>query len=245
MDLGDGHVNSDGLLASLDLLLVRAAAELSPLLSQIRQLLPPIVNQTSWAQAADEDRFEGYLFALVLEAARKEAAAIRFENRNGPFTGKATFRTAPGHLWSDAQPYTHAVIEFTNKPPLELHVGVFVSGRSRLYHEADVAVLSRAVARTCRADRVDPPHSEAVLLLECKYYASDPGIGLGREFLGLSAECGKDQCLFVTNQKAPRLQKLFEEHGREWGHDVLPGRINDVDRLVGFAQRAFTRYKAR
>jgi len=186
----------------------------STLLSQIRALLPPIVAQTSWDQAADQDRFEGYVFALVLEAARKEDAKIHLENRNGPFNGVATFRTAKGHLWSPLHPYTHAVIDFVNKPLLEAHVGVFISGRSRLYHEADVAVLSRAVARTCRADRVDPPQSEAVLLLECKYYASDPGVGLGREFLGLSAECGKDQCVFVTNRGAPRLQKLFETHDR-------------------------------
>lgn len=218
---------------------------MNPLLSQIRQLLPLIMGQTSWDQAADEDRFEGYLFALVLRAAEKEGANVRFENRNGPFGGTATFRTSPGHLWSDARPYTHAVIQFPNKALLEAHVGVYISGRSRLYHEADVAVLSRAVARTCRADRTDPPHSEAVLLLECKYYAADPGVRLGREFLGLSAECGKDQCVFVTNQRAPRLQKLFEEHDREWGHQILPGQNNDVDRLVGFAQRAFTRYKAR
>ena len=218
---------------------------MSPLLMQIRQILPPIVSQTSWDQAADEDRFEGYLFALVIEAARKENANVRFENRNGPFNGTATFRTSPGHLWSDIHPYTHAVIEFAGKPPLEAHVGVFISGRSRLYHEADVAVVTRSVARTCRADRVDPPYSEAVLLLECKYYASDPGIELGRAFLGLSAECGKEHCVFVTNQRALRLQKLFEEHGREWGHQILPGQNNDVDRLVGFAQRAFTRYKAR
>jgi hypothetical protein len=218
---------------------------MNALITQIRQLLPSIVSQTSWDQAADEDRFEGYLFALVLQAAGKEGAIVRFENRNGPFAGIATFRTAPGHLWSDIRPYTHAVIEFANKPLLEAHVGVYVSGRSRLYHEADVAVLSRAVARTCRADHTDPPHSEAVLFLECKYYASDPGVGLGREFLGLSAECGREQCVFVTNQKALRLQKLFEEHDREWGHQILPGQNNDVDRLVGFAQRAFTRYKAR
>ena len=32
-----------------------------------------------------EDRFEGYVFALVLQAARKEGAAIRLENRNSAF----------------------------------------------------------------------------------------------------------------------------------------------------------------
>ncbi len=218
---------------------------MSALLSQIRQLLPTIVSRTSWDQAADEDRFEGYLFALVLQAARKEGANLRFENRSGSFNGIATFRTAPGHLWSDVRPYTHAVIEFTGKPLLEAHVGVFISGRSKLYHEADVAVLRRAVARTCRVAHTDPPQSEAVLLLECKYYAADPGVAMGREFLGLSAECGKDQCVFATNQSIPRLQKLFEEHGRKWEHRILPDNTNDVDRLVGFAQDAFKRYKAR
>jgi hypothetical protein len=81
--------------------------------------------------------------------------------------------------------------------------------------------------------------------LESKYYTSDPGIPLGREFLGLSAECGKDESVFVTNMPAPRLQQLFEAHGREWGHRVIPSQPDDVNRLVGFAQRAFTRYKAR
>ncbi len=218
---------------------------MSDLLAQIRQLLPAIVSQTSWDLAADADRFEGYLFSLVLKAAEKEGGQIRFENRNGPFTGFATFRTSPGHLWSDARPYTHAVIKFPNRPALEAHVGVYVTGRSKLYHEADVAVLSSAVALTCRVDRLDPPASEAVLLLECKYYSSDPGIPLGREFLGLSAECGRGESVFVTNMPAPRLQQLFEEHSREWGHRVLPSQPDDVDRLVGFAQRAFTRYKAR
>ena len=162
---------------------------MNALLTQIRQILPPIVTQTSWDQAADEGRFEGYLFALVLQAAGKEGANIRLENRNAPnagFNGIATFRTAPGHLWSDLHPYTHAVIEFANKPLLEAHVGVYISGRSRLYHEADVAVLSRAVARTCRADRTDPSHSEAVLLLECKF-GSARGFG-DRGILGCFLE---------------------------------------------------------
>ena len=68
---------------------------------------------------------------------------------------------------------------------------------------------------------------------------------LGREFLGLSAEFGTYATSFVTNRPATRLQRLFKAHTREWGHDIVPAQPNDVDRLVGFAQRAFTRYKAK
>ena len=50
------------------------------------------MGHSSWDQAADEDRFEGYLFALMLQVAGKEGANLRFENRNGPFGSIATFR---------------------------------------------------------------------------------------------------------------------------------------------------------
>jgi hypothetical protein len=218
---------------------------MSTILNEIRQLLSALTAQTSWDRASDDDRFEGYAFALVLKAAVKEGAIVQFENRDGPFNGTATFRTSPGHLWADKHPYTHAIIQFPGRPALEAHVGVYVCGRSTLYHEADVVVLSRAVARTCRVERTDPFASDSILILECKFYSSDPGVSLGREFLGLSAECGKEGTLFVTNRPAPRLQKMFQVHDREWGQGILPSQPNDVDRLVGFAQRAFTRFKAK
>ncbi len=68
---------------------------MSALLTQIRQLLSPIMSQTSWDQAADEDRFEGYLFALVLQAAGKEGAIVCFENRPGPFKVSQPFDLRP------------------------------------------------------------------------------------------------------------------------------------------------------
>ena len=68
---------------------------MSALLTQIRQLLPSIMSQTSWDQGADEDRFEGYLFALVLQAAGKEGATVRFENRKGPSTESRPFERHP------------------------------------------------------------------------------------------------------------------------------------------------------
>ena len=149
---------------------------MSLLSAEIKNLLGTLLTSSNWDQAADEDRFEGYIFALVLRAAAKEGARLYFENSKGPFAGSAVFRTGPGHLWSKAKSYTHAVIDFDGKPPLEAHVGVFVSGKSKLQHEADVMVLSRAVAKTCRIEETDPSYSDAILLMECKFYATDPGI---------------------------------------------------------------------
>lgn len=218
---------------------------MSQILNKIRQLLPAIVRQSTWDQAADEDRFEGYLFALVLKAARKEGAHIGFENCDGPFRGIATFRTSPGHIYSRIRPYTHAVIYFPHTPPLEAHVGLYVTGRSRLRHEADVVVLGRDFAHWCRQGKTDPPQSACQLLLECKYYASDPGMSIGREFLGLSAEFSVRKCVFVTNQQATRLQELFRMHCREWRHQILPGKTYHVGRMVSLARRAFALYRAR
>lgn len=93
--------------------------------------------------------------------------------------------------------------------------------------------------RTCRADEPDPPQSELNLLLECKYYSSDRGVWLGREFLGLSAECGRNECVFVTNQIATRLQNCLRNTIESGAHQIPPGQNSDVDRLVGFAQRPF------
>ena len=164
---------------------------MNPLIAAIKRLMPQIVQQTTWSQAADEDRFEGYLFGLLLKAAEKEGATVSFENRNGPFAGVGIFRTSPGHIWSSSSDYTHAILSFPKCPLLEVHVGIYVSGKSKLYHEADIVVVTRAIARTCRAEQTDPPTSEAILLIECKFYSANPGVALGREFLGLSAECGQ------------------------------------------------------
>lgn len=104
--------------------------------------------------AAPGDVFEVYVLGLILEAARREQASISYENVNGSFQGVATFRTTPGRIWSQAQPYTHALIQFMNKPALEAHIGLYLEGKSGRIHEADVVVLPRSEAFSCRANRV-------------------------------------------------------------------------------------------
>src|SRR5215472_13089752 len=89
------------------------------------------------------DVFEGYIWSLVLQAARAEGAAVRYETRDEMVTQDLCFRTSPGNIFSSAQQYTHAVIDFAGYPALEAHIGIKVAGKSRLLHECDVAVLYR------------------------------------------------------------------------------------------------------
>ncbi len=98
------------------------------------------------------------MFSLSFcEQLRPKEPRLQFRNVDGTTPAVYTFRTSPGHIWSHAQPYTHAVLTFPDQlPQLELHTGVYVSGKSGLIHEADVLVLLSEEAELARQNRVPP-----------------------------------------------------------------------------------------
>src|SRR5690348_6633772 len=106
------------------------------LLNQIKATLtaslPP--NLTSSSHGAD--LYEAYVWSLVIDAARAEGAAVTFSNVLSETTlSRFYFRTAPGNIASVKRPYSHAILEFSNCPKLEAHVGIFVAGKSQVSHE--------------------------------------------------------------------------------------------------------------
>src|SRR5438034_974802 len=131
-------------------------ASLPSLLASIQATLGPAMSPSLTAASAGSDLFEAYVFSLVLDAAENEEANIQFQNVNGSNSGIFTFRTSPGHIWWDSQPYTHAELQFPDCPLLEAHLGVYVTGKSGLIHEADVLVLLSEEAQLCRHNRVPP-----------------------------------------------------------------------------------------
>jgi len=193
--------------------------------------------------AAPGDVFEVYVFGLILEAARREEAVVGYENVNGPFQGVGTFRTTPGRIWSQTAPYTHAILQFQSKLPLEVHLGVYLEGKSGRLHEADLVVLPRSEGLSCRTGRVHPKASRALCTVECKSYDTPLGIDLGRSFIGLSAEFGKEKAFFVMNQSEGTIGRLLDEHNRNWEHSIVPPSTNDVARLIGSVQTMFKSYK--
>lgn len=153
------------------------------------------------------------------------------------------FRTSPGAIFSAAQQYTHAVIEFAGCPALEAHVGIRVTGRSRVLHECDVAVLERNEGQLCRREQVHPRASKVLIATECKFYTSSVQLYLGRAFLGLTSDIYRKERYFVTNSQSPSVAKLIGHHEFEWDYGVLPG-TQEVDALLHSIARAFRNYRA-
>ena len=219
------------------------------LLADIRNQLGQAVNLNLTRRSSACDVFEAYVFSIVLDAAMREGALlpIRLEDTSGNPSNTAAFRTNPGRIYPSgpaSPPYTHAVIRFRNKPELEVHQGIFVSGKSGLLHECDVAVLLRTEGQTCRQNRVHPRSAKVIFTSECKFYGAGLGIDLARGFLGLTTDIWKDGRFFVSNSASNSSQKLLTHHDRKWAEDLVPNNPNVVNRFRALIERVFEEFKA-
>lgn len=203
----------------------------------------PITNLSS--VSAGEDLYEPYVWSIVLDAAERMGAVISLQDRDGAAPTSFWFRTQPSGIASTAHPYCHAVIEFDRCPALEAHVGIFVSGRSKVRHECDVAVVLQSEADACRANNAHPRCSKAILTVECKFYVnSTVGIGHGRSFLGLIQDIQNGERYFVATRASSSVSKLFAKHNKEYELGLSPMDIELETRLRGSFEKAFRDYKS-
>lgn len=198
------------------------------------------------AASAGNDLYECYIWAIVLEAARREGATIRLMTRSGAPATSFYFRTAPTSIFSTLHDYCHAELRFPRAPVLEAHLGIYVSGKSRVNHECDVAVVYQDEANTCRANSVHPRSSKVVLSVECKYYLSSTlGVDLGRSFLGLIDDIYADGRFFVSTQNTGSVNKLFSRHKKEYEIGLSPLTPDQEIRLRGSFEKIFRNFQAR
>lgn len=216
------------------------------LLADLRTQLGAFSSLNITAATQPWDVYEAYCFALVLQAARRVGGAVSFEDAFGVPTTNLVFRTSPGtvHPGSRGIPYTHGVLRFPNGIELEVHQGIYVSGKSGLPHECDVAVLERAEAQTCRSRRVYPRSKCVVLAVECKLYAA-LGIDLARSFIGLTSDVTASDRFFIANTNHANLERLLTHHDRSWETNVEPLRVLEVNRLRSRFETALKKYLAR
>ncbi|MFY7926615.1 MAG: hypothetical protein ACOVN5_12460 [Aquidulcibacter sp.] len=193
------------------------------------------------------DVFEGYIWSLVLQAAADEGADISFESVNGtnPLE-RLLFRTSPGFIYSIAEDYTHAVLSFRDiNPQLEAHIGVYVSGQSKVLHECDVLVLSRNEAATCRINSVHPRSHKVLIAAECKHYTTTLGINLARSFLGWRLDIKRDNRFFVSNTTSKSVEAIIANHNGQQGVNINLLANDQSDHLIHQFRRVFWNFKAK
>ena len=221
------------------------------LLASIRSNLPSALPTTMTAgglkPTAGNDLYEAYIFGLVIEAARTLRYQVSFHNAHGA-ASNLHLRRSPGRISSSGAPgplFTHAELSIGARPPLELHTGVVVVGKSKVVHEADVLLLPTADADRCRLTNVDPPSGAARLIVEAKYYTNPVNLGTARGFLGLSKDLSAKKVSFAcTVADATSTALLAGTPTVEYDIGVLPFRNGEVS-LRSFVQRLLRDYRDR
>ena len=202
----------------------------------------PPVNSASQAN----DAFEVYILSLVLTAAMEEGASIQYESsQNAISPSPLLFRTAPGRIFSPTHDYSHAHIQFPDGIHFEAHIGVYVEGLAGVLHECDVLVIDKSEGHFCRNNSVHPKKTNAVLTVECKFYAGNIGIALGRQFLGLTADLGKEGRFFITNSDGKSVNKILAYHKCHWFFGLTPLDIDTQTQVIAMFRKTFRDIKAR
>jgi hypothetical protein len=235
------------------------------LLNDINAALVGAASGGYKTRAAVSDIYEVYILTLVIKAARAEGAVISYRDANDNPTSKFVFRTGPGFIFPRnpmRRKFTHAVLEFPGKDPLEAHVGIYVAGNSGVLHECDVSVVDLNEAQKCRllVPAKVAPHARKVLLAtECKFYKSGLRLNLARSFVGLTADFSGKPFYFVANtssaliagtKRRPRSESIeifLNErlHAHQWQVAIIPTELRRVDRLQGSFEEMFKKYKTK
>lgn len=217
------------------------------LLEEIRQALGQAVSPSLTTQSDISDIYEGYIFVVLLEAARIEGAQVVFSSIRPGSGDQFVFRTSPGYLNSQRRNYGYAEIRFPRCPTLEAHLGVRVAGQSNVLHECDVSVLDQSEAELCRGvmQTLAPRSARVRIAVEAKFYTTAVGLQLGRSFLGLVRDLSADNVFFIFNHEAESVERLLAHKKQQWENNIAPENDVPVGRLRSAFQIAFKNYKAR
>ena len=195
------------------------------------------------------DLFESFVFTIVVEAALLEGGMFAgLRNTTGASAASTLFRTSPGTIFTRAnhgvhQHYTHVIIDFPDAPSVEIHQGIYVTGRSRSSHECDVVVVEHDEAETCRQNNAHPRSSKIVLAAECKFYGRNLGIAATRGFMGLTSDIWVQDRFLVSNTTLV-VKGLLRHHKRKWSENLTPMNAHGINQFRSLVGKVFEEYKA-
>lgn len=204
----------------------------SSLLTNVEAALGLAVDLGYASKAKDHDLYEAYVLTLLLRAAYDAGWKLELRDGWGHAVTAPLFRLGPGRITS--RNYTFARMTKAGRAPLEVHLGVKVSGQApvsispptksgRLLHEFDLIVLPESIASTCRATGDDPDHTAVTIHAEMKFYTGRLSLPLGRASIGMAMECGlAGKSVLITNQLGYAVQDLVQHHRVAFRFNVLP-----------------------
>ncbi|MGL5081925.1 MAG: hypothetical protein ACRC8A_10610 [Microcoleaceae cyanobacterium] len=218
----------------------------SALIKTLQNQLKQVINPEIQAASEIADLYKFYIFNLMIKAARNEGAFVHYQDVLKHDPERLVFRQRAGQIHDTSQSYTHAVIEFKNKPILELHIGVKAQGRLRVLYDCDVCILYKIEAESCRTNQRIPRASGILMVVDCQHYTSELPLESAQAFLALSSELRlMGGCYFVSNSASDAVAKLLASRKRKWDYNVVPNTENNVNRLMYEFQTNFKDFKAK
>jgi hypothetical protein len=172
--------------------------------------------------ATESDLYEAALLTIAVDAAEDAGGRCLITNDGRTRSTRLTFRRAPGSLWRGD--FTYIAATFPSTPlSLEIHLGVYVIGASKVLHECDIAILDQEDAERSRQGQVHPRRTRLIASVEAKNYSASPGIGVGRSFIGLSTELGQARCaLAFPARRSSNIAALLATRPSECFDELTP-----------------------
>lgn len=160
-----------------------------------------------------ERAYEAYVLSLCVEAVRRAGGQVVLTGiQSGPNPPTVVFRGGPGSMSSTDQDFCYARCILGNQQ-FEIHVDVEYEGQSTATHEIDVSTCESQHCNSVRTTGRSPrTNKNLIMLFECKFYTSTPGVSLARAFVGLRSDCTQYQLSgFVSNISTQNLRNYFSK----------------------------------
>lgn len=210
--------------------------------SKLRVAINPDFNGT----LEQANIFDVYLFTILLKAIANEGGTIYYNNVLDETPKYLTFRKTPGKIHGNTHPYTYAIVEFPDKPALEVHLAVKVQGRAGVLHNCNLLMLYQKEANICRLLQREPRHSQVILAVKSQHNTSELKLETAGAFIGLASDIRYEGgSYFISNTYSEAVAKLLTIARKKWELNIFPRATNDVHRLMYSFQTIFKDFKAR
>lgn len=214
--------------------------------AEIKSKLSLAINPDFNGALEQANIFDVYLFTILLKAIANEGATIYYNNVLDETPKYLTFRKTPGKIHGNTHPYTYAIVEFPDKPALEVHLAVKVQGRAGVLHNCNLLMLYQKEANICRLLQREPRHSQVILAVKSQHNTSELKLETAGAFIGLASDIRYEGgSYFISNTYSEAVAKLLTIARKKWELNIFPRATNDVHRLMYSFQTIFKDFKAR